>query len=102
MRQRASSLNSQHTTPLNQAGQVTILGTLLRLDDAPCDAHHRTRQDFEFAARVARSELRAACDLARLGGAAGGDCRRRSRLVHWRLDTLDLKQVEALLDELHA
>jgi hypothetical protein len=81
------------------------------LDDAPCDAHHRTRQDFESAARGRKKrslELRAACDLALLWA---GRCERGRATdlpapVHnWfteGIDTLELKQVEALLDELHA
>jgi hypothetical protein len=75
----------------------------LRLDDAPCDAGHRTRQDFGFAARGARSAL-AACDLARLWRARAGG-RFAAPVYGWYtkgFDTLDLKQAEALLDELHA
>ena len=88
-------VNSKHTTPLNQAGQVTILGTLLRLDDAPSDAHHRTRQDFESATRVKKRTARRL--QSRLGAASA-----RGRRICWRPTRLDLKQVEGLLDELHA
>ena len=81
MRQRACPLNAQHSTAPNQAGQASVLGILLRLDDAPCDAGHRTRLDFGSGERTRAADLPAPV----YGWYTEG------------FDTLDLKQAEALL-----